>query len=523
MNAHVVFFLSAVVAWRLIAPLNLAESFYAYFRAHDEWDRHEIGVLIVTLSIALVLSLVHKSRQLRNVMREREHEHHRAERNARHDSLTGLVNRRAFAQTLERFVAKPQTHDRFIAMIDLDRFKPINTHQGHSVGDSVLQGVAARLDGMVGGKNTLARLGGDEFAIIFHSGHTALSVERIARRLLHAMEQPFVFQSHRLYVSFSVGLVNWTPDITPSQALGRVDKALAAAKDQGRARFAWYDAELDRASLNRAQIESDLRDAIRNDKIEPWFQPIVDMVNNRVTGFEVLARWYHPDRGFISPGVFIEIAEDSGQISALGHNLLKQACLAASEWEDDLSLSINVSALQFHDPSLVDNIKDILDAKNFDPRRLTIEITESSVIRDFQTAREKLEALKAIGISVALDDFGTGYSSLASLRQLPFDRIKIDHSFITDITRQPQNQKIVTGIMSLARGLDLDVTAEGIETIQDLQFVRSLNCVLGQGFLFDKAVPARDIPWLLETKWSDLHRSTTQTPDIPTIDCKTRR
>ncbi|WP_299672347.1 EAL domain-containing protein [uncultured Roseobacter sp.] len=517
-NAHVAFFVSAVLTWPIMAEMELFEEFYEFSRAHEDWDLDELALLVVNLTVALILSSIYRARVLRKVMRERAQEYQRAERNARHDPLTGLMNRRAFAASMQEIEADPNSAGRYMAMIDLDRFKPINDVQGHAAGDALLQGVAERLEAMLTPSDTIARLGGDEFAVIFDPKRNSATVERIARRLLHAMEKPFEFQGTALYISCSVGLAHWVGGTCHSDALSQADRALYTAKKDGRARFAWYDAELDTQSTERAQIEAELREAITTGQIEPWFQPIVDIEKQYITGFEVLARWHHPERGTISPAVFIEIAEDSGQISALGNSLLRRACTAANDWDARLSMSFNVSPLQFHDRSLVDDIKTILQETAFDPTRLTIEVTERSVIRDFSSAREKLDALKAIGISVALDDFGTGYSSLASLRQLPFDRIKIDRGFVTDIGGQPQNQKIVTGIMSLARGLELDVTAEGIESQQDLAFIKSLNCGLGQGFLFDKAVSASDVSWLLETKWSDLKvddpdSTATQPPD----------
>lgn len=498
------FFLSAVAAWPIMAELELFEEFYEYSRAHEDWDLDELALLIVNLTIALFFSVLHKSRALRKAVREREHEHKRAERNARHDPLTGLMNRRAFAQALEEMEKTIGKDGHFIAMLDLDRFKPVNDHQGHAAGDAILREVARRLEQVAGSQNTVARLGGDEFAVLFNTESHYSNVERISRRMLHAIEETFRVEGRDIHISCSIGLVNWTRQMRSADALGRADKALYTAKNQGRARFAWYDSELDRQSTERAAIETELRQAIKTSQIEPWFQPIIEIDSQSITGFEVLARWNHPERGAISPTVFIEIAEDSGQIGALGNSLLRGACMAASHWDPRLSISFNISALQFHDPLLVRDIESILGEFNFDPNRLTIEVTEHSVIRDFDAAREKLTALKALGIAVALDDFGTGYSSLASLRQLPFDRIKIDRSFVTNIGTQPQNQKIVSGIISLARGLELDVTAEGIESLDDLEFLQSLSCPLGQGFLFNKAVSADEAGWLLESKWSEL-------------------
>ncbi|MBW4706230.1 EAL domain-containing protein [Roseobacter sp. YSTF-M11] len=502
----IAFFLSAIITWPILAEMELFERFYAYSRAHEDWDLDELVLLIGNLTIALIFSILFQWRRLKKLTAEREMQRQRAEKNARHDPLTGLMNRRAFTSALEK-ISDPASRpkDRVIAMVDLDRFKPVNDLYGHAAGDATLQTVAQRLSDEVGSDGILARLGGDEFAIIYEGTIDTNQAERISRRILHRMEEAVEFEECRIFISSSIGLVKWNTATPCAEAVRRADKALYTAKKEGRGQFAWYDAELDRQSHARAEIESDLREAILNCDIEPWFQPIIQIESNTLTGFEVLARWNHKSHGQIPPSTFITIAEDSGQIGNLGLSILRQACLAASHWDPKLTISFNVSPYQFHDPQLVDQIKEIVSECDFDARRLTIEVTESSVINDFEVARAKLDALKNIGVAVALDDFGTGYSSLASLRQLPFDRIKIDRSFVTNIAAEPQNQKIVSGIMALASGLELDVTAEGIESSDDLSYLQSLDCSLGQGFLFEKAVPAKQISWLLESKWIDRH------------------
>ncbi len=500
----ILFFLSAIVTWPILAEMELFERFYYYSRAHEDWDLDELGMLVINLSIALIFSAIYQSRRLKKLVHEREYQRKRAEKNARHDPLTGLMNRRAFETKLEVAGQHLSEADEcFIAMVDLDKFKPVNDLYGHAAGDATLRAAAQRLQAEVGEAGAIARLGGDEFAVIFERGLDATQVERIARRLLHTMTQPFDHDGAQIHIGCSIGLMNWSADISGTEALRRADKSLYDAKTQGRNRFAWYDAELDRQSHERAEIQADLKLAIAKDEIEAWFQPIIQIETKTLIGFEVLARWTHHKRGPIEPSVFIEIAEDSGQIGALGLSVLRQACRAASNWDPSLTISFNVSPLQFHDPNLVDQIKEILTQSDFDAHRLTIEVTESSIISDFGVARTKLDALKALGVAVALDGFGTGYSSLASLRQLPFDRIKIDRSFVTNIAGEPQNQKIVTGIMSLAKGLALDVTAEGIESREDLDYLEGLSCSLGQGFLFERAVPAKHVAWLVDEQWSD--------------------
>ena len=496
------FFLSAIIAWPIMADADLFERFYDYSRAHEDWNIDEFALLIVNLSIALILSALAQSIRLKQLIRQRDFQRDRAEENARHDPLTGLMNRRAFAAALEDTAPGAQADDhRYLAMMDLDRFKPVNDLHGHAAGDAIIQEVADRLTKEITELGRVGRLGGDEFAIIFETDTDAQGAERAARRLIKAIEQPFRFGAAQIHIGCSLGLTKWTSGMSSAEALRRADKSLYVAKSHGRGRFAWYDPELDRRSQERAEIEADMKDAIARDEIEAWFQPIVSIERETLLGFEVLARWTHPKRGAIPPSVFIAIAEDCGQISALGLSILRQACATARDWDPKLTLSINLSPLQFHDPRLVEQIAAILADCQFDAKRLTIEITESAIIRDMDVARTKLKALKALGVAVSLDDFGTGYSSLASLRQLPFDSIKIDRSFVSNISSEPMNQKIVTGIMALASGLELSVTAEGIESSEDLDYLQKLQCPLGQGFLFEKAVPGAHVPWIIESSW----------------------
>lgn len=499
------FMVSAIVTWPILAELELFEEFYEFSRKHEDWDLDELAMLIVNLSIALFASVVFQWSKIKKMSNQRELERQRAERNACHDPLTGLMNRRAFTDALSQISMQAKAgENRVMAVIDLDRFKPVNDLFGHAAGDATLNVVADRLHDAIGAQSVLARIGGDEFAVVFHASNGPAAVERLIRQLVHFLEEAIEFDNHQIFIGCSIGLVNWDCTTSPDEAARKADKALYSAKEKGKGQFAWYDAELDQQSHERAEIEADLHTAIMMSEIEPWFQPIIQIGTNRLVGFEVLARWTHKTRGQIPPDVFIEIAEDSGQIGKLGYALLQKACLSARDWEKELTVSFNISPHQFHDPRLVDRIKEIVEDCEFDPNRLTIEVTESSVIQDFGAASEKLTALKKLGVAVALDDFGTGYSSLASLRNLPFDRIKIDRSFVTDIAREPQNQRIVSGIMALANGLDLAVTAEGIESFDDLAFLHALDCPLGQGFLFDKALPAQQVGWFLESKWSDL-------------------
>jgi len=520
---HVFFFSAGILTWPALAEFEVFERFHTFSRTHEDWDLDELILLAVNLTLALLLSLVVQTRRLKNTMRALHKENARAERNARHDPLTGLLNRCALTSKLEQRTGEDGEGNRgVVALVDLDRFKPVNDLHGHAAGDIVLQVIARRLEQEIGEDGLVARLGGDEFALVYADGTNAEQAERISRRVLRALEQPIVYKDARLTMSGSIGLARWTigkPGVNPFE---HADKALIAAKRLGRNQFSWYDAELDRQSKDRAAIEADLKTAIEKEQITAWFQPIVEIDTRKLTGFEVLARWEHPTRGQMSPSVFVGIAEDCGLIEALGWSVLRQACRAASQWQTDLSIAFNLSPRQFHDRNLLERVRSLLAEHDFDPNRLTIEITESTVIKDFDAARAALDGLKAIGVSIALDDFGTGYSSLASLRKLPFDRIKIDRSFVTDITDNPENQKIVSGIMALASGLQLEVTAEGIETPNDLEFLEDQHCAFGQGFLFEKALPPDQVSWLLETKWSEnIVEFSDQSPRVPVRQDKT--
>lgn len=517
-SAYGVFFLSAILTWPVLAELEAFEAIYAYSRAHEDYELDEAIVLIFNLVVALVFSLALKSRRMTWLLREREEARILAERTANHDALTGLLNRRAFTERMKTS-HKLLSADTAVcvAMIDLDRFKPVNDLRGHAVGDAVLAGVARRLHSTVGDLAVVARLGGDEFAILFNPELPLTDVERAARQIVRGMEARFDVDDQGVSIGCSVGLALWSHDLMPSEALRRADTALYRAKADGRGRMAWYDADLDELSTARAGMELALRDAVRQRVVQPWFQPIVDIGTGKLVGFEVLARWTHEDYGAVPPGYFIELAEDCGLISELGQSIIGQALASARDWPQHLSISVNVSPLQFSDPNFVETIRLLLADSSIAPRRLTVEVTESSVITDFDSASEKLEALKALGVQVALDDFGTGYSSLASLRNLPFDRLKIDQSFVRDIPHQPKNQKIVSIIMELAQGFELDVTIEGIETTEELRYLGAEAGGLGQGYLFGRAVPAGEVAWRLETEWGDANWYISRTGDAPGV------
>jgi diguanylate cyclase (GGDEF)-like protein len=495
-----------VVAGQLAAiNFDLFETLYAFSRAHEDWEIDEFFTLVLFSFSGMATILVARTLQLKRALGARDAAEREARVMSRQDPLTGLPNRRALQEHFDAVAAialHPEAEQAIAFLIDLDRFKHVNDLHGHDFGDGVLKMATDRILSALGTDDFVARLGGDEFAVILGPGSHAACAERKARRLIESLEQPFEHAGVSVLMGASVGISRCAMADLHATALRLADQALYAAKRNGRGQFAWYHAELGNRATERALLETDLRKAIKNGDVVPYFQPIVEIGRGTITGFEVLARWAHPKWGPVSPSVFIEVAEEIGLIGQLGTSVLRQACVAARSWDEDTKIAVNISPKQLRDPMLAITIGAILTETDFAPSRLEIEVTESAIIADFDAARKTIVEIQELGISVSLDDFGTGYSSLSSLQKLPFDRIKIDRSFVTDIASKPENQKILAGVMALAHGLDLSVTAEGVETETDRNYLISVNCISGQGFWFDRPRPAEHAAWLLQTTWS---------------------
>ena len=494
----------SVATFLVSSELDLVDGFYEFSRTHENWELDEVAILLVNGIMALSTFLYFRSKELRQALRERDKAEQNMLQMARHDALTGLYNRRAFLDHLIEVAGADSRRkaEVILMMLDLDRFKAVNDLHGHNCGDSVLMDVAARLHDALGDEDSLARLGGDEFAIALAPGSSVARAERIAHKLCTEIAKPFYYREITASIGTCIGLATVDMSTSYSDGLGFADHALYVAKAKGRGQFAWYDARLDAAAKERLQIEAELRSAISEGEVVPHFQPIFNIKTQELCGFEVLARWKSDSRGEIPPSTFICIAEDTGLIAPLGWTILRQACETARNWPAHLKVSVNFSPTQFQDPHLVERVASILEETGFDPARLDIEITESAFMKDLELAKRSIERLHMMGVSLSLDDFGTGYSSLSYLRQLPFDRIKIDRSFVSGIQTNAENQKLVTGILSLAQGLSLDVTAEGIETSGELDFLQAADCQLGQGFVFAQAISASEVDWMLETKWA---------------------
>jgi diguanylate cyclase (GGDEF)-like protein/PAS domain S-box-containing protein len=413
-----------------------------------------------------------------------------ATRLAHYDSLTGLSNRLQMAQTLEKILNAPNLDHRAcsVFLLDLDRFKQVNDTMGHPAGDNLLTQVASRLERAIGEHGRVGRLGGDEFQIILPGRHRREDLAEMARQVIHDLSEPYSIDGHRVVIGASLGLALSPDDGVTSESLIRnADLALYAAKDGGRGRHHFYAADLHSDAEERRQLEQDLRDALTLGGLELYYQPVVHTVTERITGFEALLRWNHPERGFLSPAKFIPVAEDSGLIAPIGEWALRTACRDLAGWPESVRVAVNVSPLQFSNPALPSIITNALAAAQVNPGRLELEITESVFLSDDEGIDAMFAALKRVGVRLALDDFGTGYSALGYLKKAPFDKIKIDQSFVRGATiTGSRNGAIISSIVSLAEALGMETTAEGVETLDELDLVRMLGCSHVQGFIYEK-------------------------------------
>jgi diguanylate cyclase (GGDEF)-like protein len=420
---------------------------------------------------------------------------------ARHDALTKLANRMLFQERLVAAIAKTRdgTHCALLCL-DLDCFKVINDTLGHPVGDGLLCAVADRLSAVVRDGDTVARLGGDEFAIIQADLTSPGDAEVLADRIIAALGQPYEVDGHRIVAGVSMGISTGPTDGTSSDTLlCNADIALYLAKTEGGGAYRFFAPEMQAPIQARRAVDLDLRSALSAEAFELYYQPILDLQSGRVTGFEALIRWHHPVRGLISPADFIPVAEETGLIIPIGEWVLRQACQEAVNWPRDIEIAVNLSPVQFKSARLLEGVREALAVSGLDPRRLELEITETVLLQNSEATLTLLHQLRALGIHIALDDFGTGYSSLSYLRSFPFDKIKIDRSFIRDVDTNKDSAVIVGAIVDLARGLGMTTVAEGVETQRQLATSRRQRCTKVQGYLFSRPVPAREVPALIRT------------------------
>jgi diguanylate cyclase (GGDEF)-like protein/PAS domain S-box-containing protein len=426
-----------------------------------------------------------------------------AERLAQYDSLTQLCNR----HRMEEILAKRLKEDRAlkrscaILMLDLDRFKQVNDTLGHPAGDELLKQVAARLKQIIGDRGEIGRLGGDEFEIILPNVDDRGELGDLAARLIQMISQPYSIDGSRAIIGTSIGIAIAPYDgVDTEDIIKAVDLALYAAKGGGRGQYRFYATELEDGAKVRHQLEEDLRDALVKEELEMHYQPLVSAKTHKVTGFEALIRWTHPERGPVSPGLFIPVAEDIDIIKPMGEWALREVCRQAAEWPVDLKVAVNVSPIQFAHDDFTIVVKNALISSGLDPERLVLEITESVFVSDVERAERIFQELKGFKVQLALDDFGTGYSSLSYLRNAPFDKIKIDQSFVRGSTEKGNNNAaIITTIVSLADALNMETVAEGVETQDELALVKSRGADTIQGYIFSPGMPQNDVLEKLES------------------------
>ncbi|MDO9714183.1 EAL domain-containing protein [Paracraurococcus lichenis] len=418
---------------------------------------------------------------------------------AHHDALTGLPNRVLFRERLDETLVRARRDEGFAVLcLDLDRFKDINDTLGHPAGDALLRVVAERLKTVLRETDTLARLGGDEFAILQPNVDQPGDASPLARRLVEALSAPFDLGGHQVVIGTSVGIALAPTDgLDADLLLKAADMALYRAKAEGRGRWCFFEPEMDARMRERRLLELDLRRALVVGEFELHYQPIVAVASRRVSGLEALLRWRHPERGLVPPDAFIPLAEEIGLIVPLGEWVLAQACRDAAGWLGTPKVAVNLSPVQFASRGLVDAVATALELSGLDPARLELEITETVMLQDTQATLATLHRLKALGVRIAMDDFGTGYSSLSYLQRFPFDKVKIDRSFTSGLEQSPRSNAIVGAVTDLCLGLDMTITAEGVETEEQLQELRRKGCGEAQGYLFSKPQPAAEIPMLL--------------------------
>jgi len=407
---------------------------------------------------------------------------------AHHDPLTSLPNRASFNAQLDQQVAAANAtgHRLAVLYLDLDRFKEVNDLYGHASGDKVLQTVAASVTAVLAKGQTMARLGGDEFAVLIPGIASPTTAGVIAEQIQTALAKGLSDGAIDT-IQTSIGIAVYPDDATDRETLlSHADTALYRAKSEGRNTFRFFEAEMGAAVRDRRQMEHDLRQAVARDEFRLVYQPQRDVTSGQMIGFEALLRWHHPSRGLVAPGVFIPVAEDSGAILQIGEWVLRNACREAASWTQPLAIAINVSALQIYSDNFVQLVHTVLLETGLPPRRLELEITETALVRDLQRALNTLRQIKAMGVRIAMDDFGTGYSSLSNLRAFPFDKIKIDGSFVKSVNTNEQAATIVRAVLGLGRGLGLPVLAEGVETRAELQFLESEQCTEVQGYLLGR-------------------------------------
>jgi diguanylate cyclase (GGDEF)-like protein len=492
------------VVWDLASAVSRTASLVATAQPAGEMSgpRHdEIGTLMVAFN-RMMGTIEQQADEINQFPKRLE----QLTRQAFRDALTGLPNRALFMDRLSHGLTRARRRHEHVAVLflDLDRFKVINDTLGHTVGDQLLVEVSNRLGSSLRPADTVARLGGDEFGLLLEDVADAETAELVALRIEAELARPLSFEGREVFVTASIGIALSSERLgTPEEVLRDADLAMYHAKAKGKARHEIFDGTMSAPALDRMDLEMDLRSAITNRDFRLHYQPILRLETGRIVEVEALIRWQHEKRGLLQPDAFIGLTEETGLIVPIGQWVLTEACRQARAWQIEfprtpaLGMSVNLSAKQFQNPKLVEEITDALTMSGLDPACLKLEITESVVMQDVPATLAKLHELKELGVRLAIDDFGTGYSSLGYLKRFPVDTLKIDRSFVKGLSHEGGDSAIVRAVVTVAKSLNMDVTAEGIETDQQRLELKALGCDLGQGFLFGRPTTPEHLKPLL--------------------------
>jgi len=492
------------VVWDLASAVSRTASLVATAQPAGEMSgpRHdEIGTLMVAFN-RMMGTIEQQADEINQFPKRLE----QLTRQAFRDALTGLPNRALFMDRLTHGLTRARRRHEHVAVLflDLDRFKVINDTLGHTVGDQLLVEVSNRLGSSLRPGDTVARLGGDEFGLLLEDVADAETAELVALRIEAELAKPLIFEGREIFVTSSIGIALSSERLgTPEEVLRDADLAMYHAKAKGKARHEIFDGTMSAPALDRMDLEMDLRSAITNRDFRLHYQPILRLETGRIVEVEALIRWQHEKRGLLQPDAFIGLTEETGLIVPIGQWVLTEACRQARAWQIEyprtpaLGMSVNLSAKQFQNPKLVEEITDALTMSGLEPACLKLEITESVVMQDVPATLAKLHELKDLGIRLAIDDFGTGYSSLGYLKRFPVDTLKIDRSFVKGLSHEGGDSAIVRAVVTVAKSLNMDVTAEGIETEQQRLELKALGCEFGQGFLFGRPLTPEHLKPLL--------------------------
>jgi len=423
---------------------------------------------------------------------------------AQHDSLTDLPNRTLFSDRLSQALALAQRQKTKLAVLflDIDHFKHINDSLGHAIGDCLLQSIVQRLLACVRNSDTVSRQGGDEFVILFSEVAQPQDAVVGANKILQALSTPYLIEQHDLHVTVSIGIATYPDDGTEAEGLMKnADLAMYSAKESGRNNYKFFKPEMNARAVERQFIENGLRQAIERQEFVLHYQPKINLETGAIIGAEALMRWHHPQRGLVSPAQFIPVAEECGFIVPIGKWGLRETCWQTRAWQDEglppLRVAFNISAVELRNKDFIGNVQAIMTETGLDPRYLELELTETFLIENSESTATVLQALKDMGIQLSLDDFGTGYSSLSYLKRFPIDTLKIDQSFVCDLTTDSDDASIISAVISMGKNLHMGVIAEGVETKEQLAFLREEHCPEGQGYYFSRPVVAEEFSKLL--------------------------